>query len=58
MLVGGHTGWQNFGDDCVRNDRETIVNGASSSGIFQIVHFAESQHESKDAFTVVEQDFP
>jgi hypothetical protein len=56
MLIGGHACRQDFRNDRIRNDGEAEVDRAGRSGVFQIVHFAEGEHEGKDAFLVVEQD--
>src|SRR5574341_1477980 len=56
MLIGRHARWQNLWNDSIRDDRESEVDGARRGGIFQIVHFAEREHECKDAFLVVKQN--
>jgi hypothetical protein len=57
VFIRGDTGRQDFGDDRIRDNGEAEVDGARRRGIFQIVHFAQGQHEGKDAFLVVEQNF-
>jgi len=58
MLIAGNTCGQDFGDNGVGDHRETEVDRPGSSGVLQIIHFAQGEYKGKDALLVVKQDLP
>ncbi len=56
VFVAGDAGGQNLGDDGVGDGGKAVGDGSGSGGVFQIVHLAQRQDESKDAELVVEHD--
>ena len=56
VLVSGDARRQDFGDDGIGDDGEAKVDGARRRRVFQIVHFAEREHEREHAILVVVQN--
>ena len=56
VLVRGDTGGQDLRDAGIGDDGEAVVDRTCRGRVLQIVHFAQRQHERKDALPVVEQD--
>ncbi len=56
MFKCSHTRGQDFGDDCICNHRETIVDGTCGSRILEVIHFSQRQYEGEHARTIIEQD--